>query len=346
MTALKGSEIEAFLSRPNPARPIVLVFGPDAGLVRERAQTLIHGAIDDPKDPFALAQIEAEALTEEPQRLVEEAHTIPLFGGRRAVWVKAGGKNIAPAVEILIAAPPGPDCRVVIEAGDLKRSAPLRTICERAASVAAIPCYADGERELARLIDDELRAANLTIAPDARSMLVSLIGGDRGASRNELRKLTLYARGQDRIDVDDILAVVADASTLALDNIVDAAFAGRAEEVETLFARARASGTHTSVIVGAALRQAIQLHRARLAVETGRSVAGASTSISPPIHFRRKAAVDTALASWTATRLERAMAQLNEAVLETRRRPILSDAIGGRALLSIAVAARQKSPGP
>src|SRR5262249_37673739 len=138
MTALKGSEIEAFVSRPDPARPIVLVFGPDAGLVRERAQTIIRRAIDDPKDPFALPQIDAAALTEAPLRLVEEEHAVPLFGGRRAVWVKAGGRNIAPAVEILIASPPGPDCRVVIEAGDLKRSAPLRTMCERAATVAAI----------------------------------------------------------------------------------------------------------------------------------------------------------------------------------------------------------------
>jgi DNA polymerase III subunit delta len=344
MTALKGSEIEAFIARPDPARPIVLIFGPDAGLVRERAQTLVGKAIDDPKDPFALAQIEGDTLTEEPLRLVEEAHTVPLFGGRRAVLVKAGSRNIAPAVEALIAAPSAPDCRVIIEAGDLKRNSPLRTICERARQVAAIPCYADGERDLARLIDEEMRTAGLSIAPDARAMLSSLIGGDRSASRNELRKLALYARGKDRVDVDDVLAVVADASALALDSIVDAAFAGRTEEVETLFSKARAGGTPTNVIVGAALRQVAQLHRARLAIEAGSSITEASGSLSPPIHFRRKAAVEVALASWTAARLERTMMQLSEAVLETRGRRILSDAVGGRALLSIAVAARQKTP--
>ena len=71
-------------------------------------------------------------------RRVEEASTIPLFGGRRAVWVKAGSRNIAAAVEALIAAPS--DCRVVIEAGDLKRNAPLRVVCERAKTAAAICC--------------------------------------------------------------------------------------------------------------------------------------------------------------------------------------------------------------
>jgi len=30
--------------------------------------------------------LEADTLAEDPQRLVEEALTVPLFGGRRAVW--------------------------------------------------------------------------------------------------------------------------------------------------------------------------------------------------------------------------------------------------------------------
>ena len=36
MVALKTSEADAFVTRPDPARAVVLVFGPDAGLVSER----------------------------------------------------------------------------------------------------------------------------------------------------------------------------------------------------------------------------------------------------------------------------------------------------------------------
>ncbi len=94
MVALKSGEIDAFVSRPDPRRPIVLVFGPDAGLVRERVDALVRAAVDDPRDPFALARLDGDALADEPGRLVEEVQTIPLFGGRRAVWVKAGGRKL------------------------------------------------------------------------------------------------------------------------------------------------------------------------------------------------------------------------------------------------------------
>ena len=341
MVALKAADVDRFIARPDPARPIVLVFGPDAGLVRERAEALIKSSVDDPSDPFSLARLDGEALAGEPTRLVEEANTIPLFGGRRAVWVKAGTRNIAPAVEALIASAP-PDCRVVIEAGDLRRNAPLRVVCERARNVAALPCYADAERDLIRLIDDEMREAGLTIAPDARAALVPLLGGDRLASRHEIRKLALFARGQGRVELDDVMAVVADASTLALDGLVDAAFAGRTTELEAQFGKARTAGTAPGTIVSTALRQVAQLHRARLAVEEGASVGEAAGGIQPFVHFSRKLLVETALKSWTSARLARAMTQLADALLETRRQPGMADAIAQRTLLSLAVNARRR----
>jgi len=235
MTAIKPTDADAFVARPDPARPVVLVFGPDAGLVSERANALIKVSVDDVNDPFALARLEPEDLSAEPARLVEEAQTIPLFGGRRAVWVKAGGRNIAPAVEAALALP-RLECRIVIEAGDLRRNAPLRAICERAKNAAALPCYADGERERTRLIDEEMRAAGLKLKPEARAMLIPLLGGDRAASRSEILKLVLYAHGHSEVDVDDVAAVVSDASALAFDDIVDFAFAGRPAELECALA--------------------------------------------------------------------------------------------------------------
>jgi DNA polymerase-3 subunit delta len=341
MVALKTADVDKFVARPDPARPIVLVFGPDAGLVHERAEKIVRACVDDPNDPFSLARLDGDDLSGDPARLVDEATTIPMFGGKRAVWVKAGGRNIAPAVEALLAGP-APDCRVVIEAGDLKRNAPLRSLCERAKTAVAIACYADGERDLVRLIDEEMRAAGLSIAADARAALVPLLGGDRQASRNEIRKLALYAHGQTQVTLDDVAAVVSEASALALDGIVDAMFAGHTGEAETQFAKARAGGTAPGTIVSAALRQLTQLHKLRIAIENGAAIAQALGSGQPPIHFRRAALVEAALKAWTAQRLIRVMAQLAEAALEIRRQPNLADAIAQRAVLSIASAARRR----
>jgi DNA polymerase-3 subunit delta len=341
MVALKAGEVDRFVARPDPVRPIVLVFGPDAGLVRERAEALIRISVDDPKDPFSLARLEGDELAGTPTRLIEEANTIPLLGGRRAIWVKAGSRNFAPAVETLIASP-APGCPVVIEAGDLRRSSPLRAICERAKNAVALPCYADGERDLNRLIDEELREADLAIEPSARQALVPLLGGDRLASRHELRKLALYAHGKTTVELDDVMAVTADASTVAVEGLVDAAFAGRTGELEIQFGKARTTGTAPGSIISAALRQLAQLHKARLAIEEGAAVSEATARTMAPAQFSRKSAVEAALRLWTSSRLEQAMAQLSEAALEARRQSAIADVIAQRSLLVLAVNARRK----
>ena len=195
------------------------------------------------------------------------------------------------------------DCRIVIEAGELRPESPLRKACERAKTAVAIACYPDTERDLAKLIDDELRVSNLRIAPDARAVLMSLLGGDRQASRNELRKLALYAHGKGEVTLDDVMAVVADASELKLDPIVDGAFAGKPELVESEFAKAMIAGTYPGVIISAAQRQAAWLHKSALAVAEGTPVSTLLESGFPRLHFSRKGAVEIALRNFSAARL-------------------------------------------
>ena len=341
MTAIKAYDVDKFIARPDPATPIVLVFGPDAGLVRERVDALVRASVDDPNDPFAFVRIEGEDLSANPSRLVEEAHTVPLFGGRRAVLVKAGARNIAGAVETVIAAPSN-ECRIIIEAGDLRKTAPLRTLCEKAKVAAVLPCYADGARDLERLIDEEMRASNLSINAEARSALLALVGGDRLASRNEIRKLALYCKGQKSVELADVMAVVADASALGFDGVIDAAFAGDPRQVETEFGKARTSGSTPAAIVSAAIRQVANLHKMKLAIEGGDSIEFAMKRGAPPVHFTREKLVGEALRAWAPARLLRAMEQLAEASLDMRRNAALAEAIAQRTLLSIAVSARRR----
>ncbi|ABE61001.1 DNA polymerase III, delta subunit [Nitrobacter hamburgensis X14] len=341
MVALRGKDVDSFLARPDPGRPIILLYGPDAGLVRERADALMASAVDDPSDPFSLVRLDGDDLATEPSRLVDEAMTVPLFGGRRAIRVKAGTRNFAGGIETL-ADSAIQDCRIVIEAGELRPEAPLRKACERAKNAVAIACYPDTERDLARLIDDELRLSNLKIAPDARATLMSLLGGDRQASRNELRKIALYAHGQREIALDDVMAVVSDASDFKLDPIVDAAFAGQPAVVETEFAKAMVAGTYPGLVILAAQRQVAALHKAALAMEGGASASSAAESGFPRLHFSRKTAVETALRNFSAARLLQVMDQLAVAALEARKQTVLAPVIAQRALMSIAVNARRR----
>jgi DNA polymerase-3 subunit delta len=339
MVAVKAADVAGVLKRPNPRIGVFLFYGPDTGLINERAKALAEQSVDDPADPFQLIRIDGDTIASDPARLSDEAGTVGLFGGRRSVWVKSTSRNIAPAVEAVLDAPLQ-DTVVVIEAGDLSKSAPLRVICERSQRALALPCYADSGRDLGEVVDETLKSAGMSITRDARAALLASLGGDRLATRGELAKLVLYAHGQREIGLDDIDAIMSDVSSLAMDAVIDAAFAGDGTGLEIGARRLAAEGVAASTLLGAALRHALGLLPARLDVETGRPVSSVVDGWRG-LHFKRKSLVERQLQRWTAAGLGQAVERLQTSLLETRRLADLADTIAAKTLLDIARMARK-----
>ncbi len=340
MVAIKSREADRFLARPAPHIFLYLLFGHDAGLVAERARRIVRHAVDDPNDPFQLLRIGGDALAADPLRLADEANTIGLFGGRRAIWIDAQGKSFTEALEAVIAAPPR-DATIVVEAGALKKDAPLRRLCEREKNAAAIECYPDTPQDIAHLVEAEAAAAKLSISPEAKTRLASLLGQDRMATRSELAKLILYAHGAGEITLDHVEAIVSDAAGLMLDDAVNGAFDGDFTALESGARRALTQGADVNQLLAAALRHAMSLRRAKLDVEAG-GRGGVSEFRGPP---RARAAFDAHLRAWRADKLARAVDILAEAIAKARLQPKLGEAIALRALWSVALAARAKPAG-
>jgi DNA polymerase-3 subunit delta len=339
MVAVKAGDVDGALRRVDARTPVLLIYGPDAGLVAERARAAAESAVADPSDPFQLIRIDGDAIASDPARLADEASTMGLFGNRRAIWVKPTSRNIAAAVDAVLGVPL-PDTSIVLEAGDLAKSSPLRSLCERSPKALALPCYPDNDRDLAAVVDETLRMVGLAIDRNARAALLASLGGDRLATRAELAKLTLYAHGRREVTLADIDAVVSDVSTLALDSVVDGAFGGNLVALDDGLQRCAADGTAPSVLLGAVLRHALALLSAAQDVAAGRSVAEAVGGWRG-LNFRRKSAVERQLGRWRPPVLRRVIADLQAAVLGSRRAPDLGAALAGRTLLDIAAWARR-----
>jgi DNA polymerase III subunit delta len=341
VVAIRNPDADAFVARPDPRRPVILVYGPDQGLVRERVDALLRGGTSDTNDPFSVVAIDGDVVASDPGRLADEARTLGLFGGRRLVHVRAGARNFNDAVENLLADPPQ-DALIVIEAGDLKRGAPLRKIVEASPAGAALPCYQDNERDIARLITRTMSEAGVSIDAASRDALLSLLGADRMATRSELDKLVLYAGTEKRIDYEDVRAVIADSSALVLDDVVDAAAAGEGEAALVAFAKAREAGIPASVVIGAAIRHVALLHRLSLRVERGEQPGRIVEDPALRIHFSRKDRVRRALDRFGAAALERTLAALGVAALAARRTAEIAEPLAEREVLALAKGARRR----
>lgn len=331
MVALKGSSIENFLRKPDQNIKAALFYGPDTGLVAELAKRLVLTRVSDADDPFNVSRLEDADLAGDAGRLVDEACAQSLMGGERVVWIRAAGAGSAAALESYLGDPTG-DAIIVIEAGELKPSAKLRKVAEQSKQAVAIACYGDSGRTIEELVDSEMAKAELSITPDARQLLISILGTDRQVTRRELEKLVLYVNGKIKVEVEDVDAVCGDAGSATLDTIVDAAAEGRVDLFDASYQTAIASGVSTTGMLLACSRHMTRLQLMCLSGNPD----SAMKSARPPIHFSRQPSVRKQLRIWSADEIARVIAYLAETESQSRTHGDLGEVLVSRALMSIA----------
>jgi DNA polymerase-3 subunit delta len=314
---LAAQRVASFLRQPDAAVRAVLLFGPDAGLVRERADQVARTVCPDLRDPFRVADLTGAAAAADPARLADEMSSLSLMGGRRVVRLREAADGALAAVENALAAPG--DALLVVEAGELPKRSALRKLFDAAPYAAAIACYADTPAAIAEVVRSTLAERRVGVAPEAVEYLVEQLGNDRLVSRSELEKLALYVGEGGRATLEDAMACVGDSAALGLDDIVFAAAEGDAEALERALFRGFAEGENPVRILRAAQNhfQRLQLSAARVA--GGESAAEVARSQRPPLPFPLQDRLGKQLRRWTAKRTAFALDTLLDAELAAKR---------------------------
>lgn len=336
---VSASKVAAFVRAPDPEARAVLLYGPDSGLVRERADALARLVVDDLGDPFRVAELTPERLKDDPARLADEAAALAMTGGRRVVRLRPASESQADLLKGFLAAPLG-DALVLVEAGDLAKRSRLRQVFEAARTGAALPCYPDDDADLRRLIEETLAPLGFNLEPDALRFLAAVLGGDRLMTRRELDKLAVYMGAERRVTLADAEACVGDSSVLTLDGVAIAACAGNLAALERGVARAYLEGAVPVAVLRAMARHLHRLHRTAGALARGETIDRAFASFHPRLHFKIEKALRAQRDKWPARRVARAMEIVLDAERGCKTTGMPAEALCGHALMRVALAAR------
>jgi DNA polymerase-3 subunit delta len=335
MVAIRANQAGAFLAKPDPQIKSVLLYGPDAGLVSERAQDLARLLAAREKPAGEIVRLDDSDLEGDPDRLGVELLTMPMFGGAKIVRTTTGRRITAATLQPFVDGS-GIAGALIVEAGNLRPDDKLRAAFEKSPAAAAIGCYPDEGASLDRLVSEVITAAGLEIAPDARQELIARLGADRALSRAEIEKLAIYAHGAGRIELAQVEAIVGDASSTAIDLVVSAAASGDAGRALTECDRAVAGGESPQAVILAAERHFHRLHRLRVGLDAGRSLDELTRALRPPLPPKAKIELEREARSWTSDRVSAAIARITEAVRQSRTTGANEAVIAERLLMEIA----------
>ncbi|HZH28717.1 MAG TPA: DNA polymerase III subunit delta [Azospirillaceae bacterium] len=337
---LPPQRVEAFLKRPDPGIRAVLLFGPDAGLVRERAVAVCRTVLEDLSDPFRVADLGADVIEKDPARLADEAAAMALTGGRRLIRVRGAGEATAPVLAGFLQTPPPGDSLVVVEAGELDGRSKLRAAFEAAETAVAIACYVQEEGDLRKVLAEQLRGLGLSIADEALDLLAANLVGDRMMARTEVDKLALYMGDRTRVETDDVRASVGDSADLDLDDPIWAAAEGDYAATDRALGKLLGRGESPVALLRAAQRHLQRLQLASARQRAGEGLEAIGKSLWGNIFFKLRPMVDKQLRRWTPELLARACERLLEAEADCKRTNWPDETICARAFFQVAQMAR------
>ncbi len=341
---LAGRQIAAFLRNPPPPNLLAIVlYGPDEGMVRERARLLAGKVVDDIQDPFRVAALTGPDLRADPALLADEAAAISLTGGRRLVRLRAAGDDCEKALRTALDGPAA-DALIVVEAGDLPPRSKLRKLAESHDRAAALPCYSDDDEAVSRLVAHIVQSAGANIEPEALAFVADHLGNDRATTRMEAEKLALYAGEGGTISLEDAVACIGDSAAISLDDIAFAVGAGDLAALSTALDRAAAETMAPVSVLRAVGRHFQRLEAAQALIAAGADERSAMTRLRPQVFFRRREAFGRQLRHWPQGRIFAALARLNRAEIDCKTTGLPDREIAERTLFELARAGAQAAP--
>lgn len=335
--------------KPATAPALILVYGPDEGGVRETVKTVTGRYLGADYDPLQYVDILDTQLSGQLGLMGDEAAAMPMFGDTKLVHITGGGGGAAEASRLYLAglSEPGRASLVVISAGNLKPSSPLRKLVEKDGQAMALPCYALEGRDITRLARSFLEKEHYRIDAQALDMLTGRLATDRGIIQRELERLVLFkgprqkGDGPGMITADDIDAGLGDQTQAGFDKLIDNVALGRLDAADRALARLADAGTPAAIALAPVRLHFQTLHLALGLMEKGTPQNQALGAFKPPLHFRRKPLVEEQMRLWSSRKVARALSILNEAEKLSRGGAgALAHAQAGQALLRIARAAR------
>ncbi len=307
---LKWNEIEPFVKSPSKAARVILVYGPDNGLMRERAKTMGQSVVADINDPFNAVTLSIDILADDPARLSDEACAISMMGGDRLIRVEGASDKLTSLLKTYLEAP-NEQALIILEAGDLGPRSSLRKLCEGAKNAAAVPCYVEDERDLSKLIRGSMQEAQLDIDGDAVGWLAVNISGNRQKVRSELEKIITYKHGDPApVSLGDVQACCGEAGAQGLDDLVYSVAGNQSAKALKTYNKLLDEDVNFIVIVRSLQNHFRRLHATKARMEGGEMADIAMKKLTPPIFFKQQNAFRTQAERWRLPSLDKVLARL------------------------------------
>lgn len=299
----------------------IFVNGSDRGKVTDRTKEIINNIKLNINGDIDILDIASENFIDSKSYLYEVAYQKSMFSLFTIIRINLDLLKIEQEVEkFLINIDSEKSNLILLESNYLKTNASLLNLFKERKNFAPINCYLDTSKNITSTINKFAKKYALNLEISSLNYLSTRLGNDSMITENEIKKLALFANGNN-LTLEDILNCVGDNSSLNLFNLCDAIGIENENKINYLYDRTIETGSNYIIVL-----RSIYKHLNLLLDSKNKSLKSTS-EIKPSIHFSRAPQVDKQLQNLSIDKLKKYLVGINNLEVISKLNPNLSDLI-------------------
>jgi DNA polymerase III subunit delta len=237
---------------PTGKRAILLIHGNQRLLVEDELKKVREKISEDVDLSFNLDVFEAGEDSLEDA--LQAADTLPLASDRRYVIIKEAQKLGAPDIKRLksYVEDPAESSLLILTAVGLKAGSPLIRLMEKGGRVKEVSKRRD---QIPGWIRSRFKERGLKVSGKAIAYLQDALGEDLMAIEAAVEKIGIFHDGEDEVDLDEVVPLVAPTAERSIYELVDRVALGDSDQAVKLLRRLMQQGEKPTYILYALARR-------------------------------------------------------------------------------------------
>ncbi len=297
-----------------------LIYGTDAGQVRQRTAMLADAWLGADADPMAKVEFSGDQLKEDPAILADELAAMSLMAPRRVILLREADDPHLDAVISALSHRAPENLLLLYSTESLASTSKLRVWAERSAEAAAVACYKDEGTGLEQFVRDTLRGYGLRAGNEVTRFLATQLSGDRQIILNELEKLSLYVGDEaEEVSLEEAMEAVGENNDQSFDELCQAVASGDMVRTCKLSDKLLMEGHPGLLIARSMMRYFSRLETIAIKRGEGMSIDAVIEGLRPPVFFKAKPILKAQASRWNAENCATALARLQMLELDSKR---------------------------
>ena len=219
------------------------------------------------------------------------------------------------------------DIKILLKSNKLEKKSKLRSFFEKEKNLIICAFYEDNYQSLLSIIQKTFREKRINVSNESINLIIERSGGDRINIINELNKIVLYAKNNNKVSLDDVIKLTNLSKNYDISELVNQNLLKNKKKTINILNENNLNTEENILILRTFLNKLKKLKNLKINLEKNKNIEQVLSSTRPPIFWKDKEIIKQQLNALSLNEIKYLINKVNDLELKIKKNYQISDQI-------------------